>query len=316
MQYVELGDTGIVVSRLCFGTLTMGPLQKDLSPCAGAKLFELAFSLGVNFLDTAQLYATYPHVKLALTIKPDAVVCTKSYAYDSATAEESLRLAQEGIGREYIDLFLLHEQESEHTIRGHYEAIEYFLKKKQQGYIGALGISTHHIAGVTGANKYPELQVVFPICNKSGVGIADGTRLAMEQAVQQAKAKGKGIIGMKPLGGGHLIAQREEALGYVLQNEYIDTIAIGMQTLDEVSYNCAVFSGREPSIEVKEKSASLPRRLHIDDWCEGCGACVARCNNGALYLSEQNGQAKVAQERCVLCGYCASVCPQFCIKVV
>ena len=108
MKVVPLGNTGISVSRLCFGTLTMGPFQSNLSVVQGAALFERAFSYGVNFLDTAEIYGTYPHVKEALRLKPDAVVCTKSYSYDIKTAEASFKNAVEGIGREYIDIYLLH----------------------------------------------------------------------------------------------------------------------------------------------------------------------------------------------------------------
>lgn len=49
---------------------------------------------------------------------------------------------------------------------------------------------------------------------------------------------------MKPLGGGHLIAEREAALDYILNlDDCIDTIAIGMQSVNEVEYNCRRFSG-------------------------------------------------------------------------
>ncbi len=314
MKQVLLGNTGISVSRLCFGTLTMGPLQKNLPLAKGVGLLELAFSLGVNFLDTAELYGTYPYVKEALRLKPDAVVCTKSYSYDIPTAEKSFRLAVEGIGREYIDIYLLHEQESRHTIRGHYEAIEYLLKKKEQGYIGAIGLSTHFIAGVEGANHYPELGVVFPLINKDGVGIADGGQDDMMAQIHKAHALGKGIIAMKPLGGGHLIAHRNQALSYILQEPSIHTIAIGMQTEAEVYYNCAVFSGEQPDPKWEVETQRAPRKLFIQDWCEGCGRCVQRCKNKAMRLID--GKAVVDETKCALCGYCAKTCPQFCIKVI
>ena len=111
MEKRELGRTGLFVSRLCFGTLTMGPFQRNLSISEGTSLMERAFSHGVNFLDTAEIYETYPYVKQALKIKPDAIVCTKSYAYTKEMAEESFRKAVEGIGRDHIDIFMLHEQE-------------------------------------------------------------------------------------------------------------------------------------------------------------------------------------------------------------
>ena len=314
MNHTVLGGTGIQVSRLCFGTLTMGPLQRNLPLSTGAGLLDFAFSLGVNFLDTAELYGTYPYIREALKSKPDAVVCTKSYSYDTKTAEASFRAAVEGIGREYIDIFLLHEQESEHTIRGHWEAVEYFLKKKQEGQIGAVGLSTHHIAAVRAARQYPELEIVFPLYNKTGVGIADGTAEEMLREIRNAHTQNKGIFSMKPLGGGHLIGDREEALRFVLNEPSIDSIAIGMQTKDEVAYNCAVFSGETPDIELSSRIGAQPRNLIIQDWCEGCGACVKRCKNRAMSLI--NGKAQVNEDLCARCGYCAATCPQFCIKVI
>lgn len=314
LQYAMLGSTGLKVSRLCFGTLTMGPLQRNLPLSIGAGLLEYAFSLGVNFLDTAELYGTYPYIREALRAKPDAVVCTKSYAYDTKTAEESFHKAVEGIGREYIDLFLLHEQESEHTIRGHWEAVEYFLRRKREGLIGAVGLSTHYVAAVAGTNRRPELEVVFPLYNVTGIGIADGTAEEMLSEIHAARALNKGVFVMKPLGGGHLIGDRARALQCMLQEPAIQSVAVGMQSKAEVAYNCAVFSGEEPDGALARSIASQPRSLLIQDWCEGCGRCVARCKNRALTLV--GGKARVDEGKCALCGYCAVACPQFCIKVI
>ncbi len=309
-----LGNTGIGVSRLCFGTLTMGPFQRGLTPAEGAALIERAFSHGVNFLDTAEIYETYPHVREALLIKPDAVVCTKSYSYDAATAEASFKKAVEGIGREYIDVFLLHEQESAHTIRGHAEAVEFFLRKKEQGLIGAVGLSTHYVRCMQAALTHPELDVLFPLINKKGVGIADGTADDMLQVIKQAHSLGRGVIAMKPLGGGHLIAEREEALDFILGLDCIDTVAMGMQSIDEVDFNCAVFNGEEPDPAIAERLSRVRRRMLIQDWCQGCGTCVAACRNHAITM--EDGVARIDYGKCATCGYCARACPEFNIKVI
>lgn len=314
MEYRQLGNTGITVSRLCFGTLTMGPFQRNLSVDYGKALLEQAFSCGVNFLDTAEIYGTYPYVKEALKSKPDAVVCTKSYSYDKKTAEQSLEKAMREIGRDYIDVYLLHEQESQHTIRGHREAIEYFLEMKQKGYIGAFGLSTHFIQCVKDTLRYPEIEVVFPLINITGVGIADGSADEMLNAIKAARANGKAIFAMKPLGGGHLISSREEALNYIMAQDCIDSIAMGMQSPAEVEYNCALFSNQAPSQATANAISMQPRELIVQDWCEGCGRCVERCKAKAMRLID--GKAVVDKEKCVFCGYCAGTCPQFCIKVI
>lgn len=314
MNYRELGSTGKLVSRLCFGTLTMGPFQRNLTVKEGAALFERAFSRGINFLDTAEIYETYPHVREAIRLKEDVIVCTKSYSYDEETAEASFRKAVEGIGREYIDVFLLHEQESGLTIRGHAKAIEYFLKKKEQGYIGAVGLSTHYIGCMRAAVKHPELDVLFPLINKKGIGIADGTADEMLAVIEEAKTAGKGIIAMKPLGGGHLIKEREEALQFILGLDCLDTVAMGMQSVDEIDYNAAVFSGETPDPELAERLGKVRRRMLIQDWCQGCGTCVDACRNHAISMVD--GIARIDYTKCATCGYCARACPQFNIKVI
>ena len=314
MIYRELGRTGKFVSKLCFGTLTMGPFQRDLTVRQGAELFERAFLRGVNFLDTAEIYETYPHVREAVRLKPDVFICTKSYSYDAKTAEASFRKAVEGIGREYIDVFLLHEQESALTIKGHREAIEYFLRKKEQGLIGALGLSTHYIGCMKAALNMKEFDVLFPLINKWGVGIADGSPGEMLEVIRDARSVGKGIIAMKPLGGGHLISRREEALDYILGQECIDTVAIGMQSLDEVDYNCIRFSGIKPARELTERLGTVKRRMLIQEWCQGCGTCVEACRNHAITMVE--GIARIDYSKCATCGYCARACPQFNIKMI
>src|SRR5690554_7505386 len=99
MEYRYLGNTGIKVSRMCFGSLTIGPLQADLSVDDGLKCIETAMDHGVNFIDTADLYGTYPHIRQVIKNKPDMIVATKSYAYDTKTADETLNRALKGIGR-------------------------------------------------------------------------------------------------------------------------------------------------------------------------------------------------------------------------
>ncbi len=43
MQITTLGRSGLRVSRLCFGTLTMSPLQRNMTPAQGARLLVRAY---------------------------------------------------------------------------------------------------------------------------------------------------------------------------------------------------------------------------------------------------------------------------------
>ena len=314
MQMNTLGRSGLTVSRLCFGTLTMSPLQRNLSPEDGARLLVHAYERGVRFLDTADLYGTYPHIRLALREAPDYIVSTKAYCYDEKTAREALERAWTGLGRDYVDLFMLHEQESLYTLRGHEEALLYLDKQRERGHIGAVGVSTHYCACVAAAPRFPMIDVIHPLINAGGIGIQDGTREDMENAIASARRQGIGIFAMKPLGGGHLIRSSRAALAYALQNPLLDSIAIGMQSIEEIDANVACFDAAPDADERLEALTGRKRHIMVHDWCEGCGRCRERCRQGAISIVD--GRACIDQEKCVFCGYCARACPQFCIKVV
>lgn len=316
MEKNFLGQTQIKVSKLCFGGLTIGPLQRNLSPVVGGEIIAHAFDKGVNFIDTAEMYGTYEHIKEGLkhVNRSDIVIASKSYAYDKKGAEKAVYDALKALNTDYIDVFLMHEQESEHTIRGHYEALETYLRFQEKGLIRAVGLSTHHIAGVKAAVKYDEIQVIHPILNVSGLGIVDGSRDAMYQEIMKFKNKGGGVFSMKPLGGGNLLNKVEESLDYILGLDGLDAIAMGMQNIAEVDYNVARFKGEPIDAKTAQALKGQSRKLHIADWCLGCGACIQRCHQQALSPGKQ--KPVVDHDKCVLCGYCSTVCPDFCIKVV
>ncbi|WDV44124.1 aldo/keto reductase [Clostridiaceae bacterium M8S5] len=316
MKYEALGASNIEVSKMCFGSLTISPLQANLSYKDGAALIRDAYDKGINFIDTAELYENYGHIKefLKHINRQEYVIATKSYSYSKETASKSLDKALKEMNTDYIDIFLLHEQESEHTIRGHYEAIEFFLKAKEKGIIRAIGISTHRVEGVRAFNKYKELDIVHPILNIDGIGIQDGSANDMLDAIKESKQLGKGIYAMKPLGGGHLIRSVEDSLRFITSVKEIHSFAIGMQSIDEITANVSFIEKGYIEDELKRKLINKKRRLHIDDWCEGCGTCVKVCQHGGIRL--ENNKAVPVKDKCVFCGYCSKHCPQFCIKVV
>ncbi len=314
MQYVKLGNTGITVSKMCFGALVIGPLQVSLPVEEGARVIRAALERGVNFIDTAELYGTYGHIRKAMKgFDRRPVVATKSYAYSEQGAAESVEKARRELDTDVLDIFLLHEQESRLTLRGHREALEYYLNEREKGRIRAVGVSTHHIEVVRAICDMPEIDVIHPIVNISGIGIADGSIGEMLAAVEGAWKSGKGVYSMKPLGGGNLLHSYEECMDFVLGQPYIHSIAVGMQSAQEVEMNIRRFEGGVIPEKLREAIAAREKRLHVDYWCEGCGKCVKRCGQGALSLVD--GKAVADAEKCVLCGYCGSVCPQFAIKV-
>jgi len=315
LQYRVLGKTGIEVSRLCFGALTIGPLQANLSVAEGARVIRKALERGVNFIDTAELYRAYPYIREALRgFDRDVVIVSKCYAHTYRGMRDSVEKALTELHRDYIDVFMLHEQESILTIRGHWEAVEYLLEAKKRGIVRAVGISTHHVEGVLGAAVVSEIDVIHPLINMAGIGIRGGGVKDMLAAIETAAAAGKGLYAMKALGGGNLLDRAEKAFAFILSVPGLASVAVGMSAEDEVEYNTRLFGGHLVPPGLQSSVKRRPRRLHIEDWCRGCGNCVAKCSLGALSLS--GGKIMVDSSLCALCGYCGAACPEFSIKVI
>ena len=313
------------VSQICFGSLCLGHLQSNLELSEGASVLRHAYECGINFFDTAQLYKTYKYIKAArLGTKTDVIISSKTYAYTRTLAENALEEALSELGRDYIDIFMLHEQENINTIEGHIEALEYLFEQKEHGRIKALGVSTHHVSGVLGAIRFNEkqyamergyrLDVIHPMYNMTGIGIVDGTLKEMEAALLEAKKSGFFIFGMKALGGGVLYNQAEEALKFAFSKPFIDSVAIGMKSLLEVDANVEFLqTGKFPN-EYHTDYRNVKKNLHIDDWCDACGECMKKCSQNALKII---GDSVVCDdEKCILCGYCASACRDFAIKII
>lgn len=312
---IQLGKSGLQVSRLCFGSLTIGPLQAGLPLEKGAALLQTAFESGINFVDTAQIYYTYPYIRQALRhFQGDVVVASKSFAYTAEDMAHAVEEARRELDRDVVEIFLLHEQESEHTIKGHRAALDFLLNAKAKGWVKAVGISTHAVAGVQAAAQHPDIDVIHPLINMAGLGILDGTVEDMLAAVARAYEAGKGIYGMKVLGGGNLYSRAREAIAWALQQPHLHSIAVGMQSHSELQMNVELFSGIDVPESTWAEVQRRKRRLHIEDWCEGCGRCVQVCPQGAMKV--MSNQAVVDSSRCVLCGYCSGACRDFCIKVV
>jgi predicted aldo/keto reductase-like oxidoreductase len=294
----------------------MGPLQAGLPLAEGAALLEYAVEQGVNFFDTAEIYDSYPYLRLLLRSYPDhgLVITTKSYAVTAQEMKISLDKARMDLDRDFVDIFLLHEQESALTIRGHRAALDYLIAAKEKGLVRAVGISTHRVAAARAAAQMPEIDVIHPLFNIQGLGIQDGSRQDMEDVLVKAAHAGKGIYLMKALGGGNLLPQAEEALQFAFSRPFASAVAVGMKTRQEVQANVLLASGLALPVELKRQVGGAKRRLHIDPWCEGCGECVQSCPQGALFLGRE-GKTQVREEECLLCGYCAAACPFFYIKV-
>ncbi len=316
MKKVTLGSTGLHITPLIYGTLPLGPLQAGLSPAEGGRLIRHALELGVNMLDTAELYETYAHIRAGIEgFRGELCIASKTHAPGAALARSHVERALRELGRERLDLVLLHGARIADPFVERAEVLEELLRMKAEGKIGHVGLSSHFISAIRKAADHPEFEVVHPLINRIGMGILDGTAEEMAAAILACSRSGKGVYAMKALAGGNLIAEARASIRYVLDLPGVDALALGMLSEDEIEANLALVGGGEPNEAVWQLLEKKRRKLRImERFCKGCGMCVPACTNNALSL--EDGKARVDDAVCILCGYCGAACPEFIIRVV
>jgi aryl-alcohol dehydrogenase-like predicted oxidoreductase/NAD-dependent dihydropyrimidine dehydrogenase PreA subunit len=318
MKKIILGSTGIEVTELCFGALPMGPAQKNMPAGKSAEVVAEALRLGVTFIDTAQGYKTYDPIRIAMEqtgIRP--VIATKAAAVTYEEMEAAVHEAIEKLNIDFIDIFLLHAARVDADVfeirKG---ALDCLLDYKKKGVIKAVGISTHAMPVVKKAAENPDIDIVFPILNKIGMGVISGTREDMENAINDCLAQNKGVYLMKVLAGGNLIDDYIGALDY--GRSFADgkmAIAVGMVSPDEARMNVDYFNGVDIREQAKKLNKANKDFLVLAGMCKQCGKCVEACHNSAITLKD-GSPPTIDVSRCLYCGYCVNACPQFAIRMI
>jgi aryl-alcohol dehydrogenase-like predicted oxidoreductase/Pyruvate/2-oxoacid:ferredoxin oxidoreductase delta subunit len=316
MKKIVLGNTNLEVTELCFGALPFGPLQKNLAPEESAEILSYALDLGVNFIDTAQMYKTYEPIKIALRNRKNRpIIATKTHCLTYEDTKDAVKEALKGMGVDYIDIFHLHSARYSTDVFDIKKDVLKCLKEyKEKGIIKAIGISTHSVKVVEKAAYRDDIDVVFPLINKVGRGILEGTVDEMKDAINLCEREGKGIYLMKVLGGGTLIDDFKESIEFArnLSDNY--SIAIGMVSKEEVLFNVKYFNG-EQDLDGIINTKNKKEIKVFEGVCVSCGSCIKACHSNAISFNDKE-KAFIDQSKCIQCGYCIAACPSFAIRVV
>jgi len=248
---VELGKSGLEVSKLGFGTFDFGVPSLQISPKRGGEILAEAHRLGVSFWDTSDDYGSHPHVAAALERVPRAevVVCTKTSATTGARADQSLRKSLRELRTDYVDLFLLHYVRSD-WIEGCHGVLKALAGAKERGTARAIGLSTHSALVAGKVSEFDELDAILAVCCNADpsmrgrlphqrIPLEDGTMEEMFDALKRAHSRGKGTIAMKVLGCGipSLVQDYRGSIEAVARLGFVDSLVIGMKDLGELRKN-------------------------------------------------------------------------------
>jgi aryl-alcohol dehydrogenase-like predicted oxidoreductase len=246
-QRVPYGETGLSVSRLCWGTGLMAVLRHNLSTTEAARILRRGLELGVNFWDTADGYKTHPHVAEALRglDRGAVVINTKTRARTAEDAAADVDRFLRELGTDHLDSVLMHNVETVDEFERRADVLAALHRAKAAGKVRAVGLSTHLGTGaimhVCAAR--PEVEVVLTTVNKDGLMLKAGTLAEHLRLVERVYAAGKAICLMKTLAQGGLTKTPEQvrdAIRFNLQLPYAHSVCVGVNSIPEVEFAVAV----------------------------------------------------------------------------
>jgi aryl-alcohol dehydrogenase-like predicted oxidoreductase len=145
MQYTTLGKTGLKVSVAglgCGGNSRIG-LGTGLSEAQSVALVREALDLGVNFLDTANAYATEGIVGKAIKgrSRDSVVISTKSHASSASAVLANLENSLRQLATDHVDVFHLHGLGPGAYDGAMREIVPALLREKEKGKLRHLAVS-------------------------------------------------------------------------------------------------------------------------------------------------------------------------------
>lgn len=171
MQYTHLGNSGLIVSRLAFGTMTFGtgnlPSVYKVDQRSADSLVGRALDAGINLFDTADAYADGQSEvllgKLLGARRKDVVIATKvgmrsgtalldtglSQRHILASCEASLRR----LGTDFIDLYIVHRFDEQTPIEETLQALDGLVRRGYVRYTGFSNWSAWQAAKAVGLSQ-------------------------------------------------------------------------------------------------------------------------------------------------------------------
>ena len=231
MEYLAYGNTGLEISRLCFGA---GRIKNTCDTIeAGSRLMLRALDEGVTFWDTAEGYGTQPHLGAAVRQirREEVVIQTKTGAKDYEGAQASIARSLRELQTDYLDVLLLHGISTPEDLVSREGALDAFREAKAAGKIRVIGCSTHIYTGpvMDAVIDHPEIEVILATANKEGRMLEGGSIDRHLEYIQRAYNVGKGISIMKVVVAGNIPeADMPEWIAWGFNLETAHAINLGM----------------------------------------------------------------------------------------
>ncbi|MFA4957641.1 MAG: aldo/keto reductase [Candidatus Methanoperedens sp.] len=316
MKIIPLGNTGYKVSRIGFGGIPISRLEY----ATGVKVVHSCIDMGVNFIDTAVAYKD-SEIKIGEAISDhDIIVATKSQSRDAAGMEKDVFASLSRMNVDFIHIYQLHGINNPgllETVMAKGGALEALKKMKEEGHIGAIGITGHRADVLVDALKTGEFETVQVPYNYIETE-------PEKELFPFARKMGTGIIAMKPFGGG-MLDNANLSIKYILNQENVVPIP-GIEKIEEIQEICSIIDRDITLSEIEKKQISKISNELDKNFCRRCGYCmpcpqdiqIIRAMNAKASIKRLgaksffNDKGKEIHERmktCTKCGQCETRCP-------
>ncbi|WP_068617973.1 aldo/keto reductase [Paenibacillus tuaregi] len=231
MDYTKLGNTGLDVSRLCLGCMGFGDASKGhhrwvLDEERARPIIKKALELGINFFDTANVYAEGTSEEIVGSAlkeyanRDEIVIATKIHGrmhqgpngagLSRKAIMSEIDKSLKRLKTDYVDLYQIHRWDAETPIEETMEALHDVVKAGKARYIGASAMwawqfqKALHVAEKNGWTRFVSMQnhlnliyreeerEMLPLCKQEKIGVIPysplaGGRLAREKTTPRAE---------------------------------------------------------------------------------------------------------------------------------
>jgi aryl-alcohol dehydrogenase (NADP+) len=215
MDYVNLGRTGLKVSRICLGCMSYGsPQWRDwvLSEEDGRPFIRRALEMGINFFDTADMYSRGVSEEVLgraladFTRREEVVVATKVFfpmsdgpndrGLSRKHITESIDASLRRLRMDYVDLYQIHRWDPTTPIEETLSALNDLVRAGKVRYLGASSMyawqfaKALYLADLHGWTRFSSMQnhynlvyreeerEMLPLCRAEGIGVIPWSPLA------------------------------------------------------------------------------------------------------------------------------------------
>ena len=315
MEKIRLGRTNLLVSRSGFGAI---PIQR-LSFAEARELLWEAYEKGINFYDTARLYAdSEEKIGYALSeVRKSIIIATKSKADQKDQLLKDLETSLKLLKTDYVDLLQVHNPGKLPDPNDPESSYSGLLEAREKGLTRFIGITNHKLdLTVEAVESHLYDTVQYPLSYLS-------TEKELE-LVKVCRNNDTGLIAMKALSGG-LLTNAASAFAFLRQFDNVVPIW-GIEKKWELEEFIKLEKDPPPLNAEMQDIIANDRAQLSGSFCRGCGYCMpcpvdipinfaARMKfllQRSSYRSFINEKWKENMEKindCQECGQCRDNCP-------